>query len=38
MGVRGMLDLNEWYMGCSGPIGVKREVPEAYGHVIMTEA
>ena len=33
MGVRGMLDLNEGYIGCSGPIAVKREVLEAFGHV-----
>ena len=38
MGGRRMLDLKEWYMGFSGPGWSKREVPEAYGHVTMTEA
>ena len=36
MGVHGMLDLNGLYMWFSGPIEVKREVLEDYGHVIMT--
>ena len=36
MGVQGMLELNEGYIGCAGPIPVKREVLGDYGHVIMT--
>ena len=36
MGVQGMLDLNEGYIGCARPIPVKSEVPGDYGHVIMT--
>ena len=38
MGVQGMLELNEGYIGCSRPILEKREVVRGYGHVIMTEA
>ena len=38
MGVQGMLELNEGYIGCARPIPVKSEVSEAYGHVIMIEA
>ena len=33
MGVQGMLELNEGYIGCARPILVKREVLRVVGHV-----